>query len=325
MRLFENAPAGWANPWAALEAARHGAALALCEALIRADTAPAIVSALVGHLPHIIQADYWHWREPLSEEDAARRTITTAGAAAWTATAQSGQDAAGYLLAVDLSAESLYSGRLVGVRSYQPDVQPFNLAEAALLTHLAGHAVHALARLQRLALLEQLSFNDELTRLYNARYLRDYLAKELARARRQNEVVAALFLDLDDFKFVNDAHGHLVGSHILQEFSELILATVRNTDMAARYGGDEFVVILPSTDLAAAALVAERLRRRLAQYIFHGGQGLRLALTASFGVACYPLHAHTPQELIARADAAMYEAKAAGKNRLCLAPMPATP
>lgn len=321
---MENSPLR-ADPCAALDASRQSVALALSWALLRADTVPAIAAALVEHLPQLIPADYWHWREGLPEKDIGWRTIAAAGAGVLTTMAQTGQDTAGHLLAVELSAESLYLGRLVGVRGYRHDALPFTPSEAALLTHLTGHAMHALARLQRLTLLEDLSFNDELTRLYNIRYLHEYLNKELARARRLNEVVAALFFDLDDFKFVNDAHGHLVGSHILQEFSELILATVRNTDMAARYGGDEFVIILPNTDLAAATLVAERLRRRLAQYIFHGGQGLRLALTASFGIACYPLHAHTPRELIARADAAMYEAKAAGKNRLCLAPMPATP
>jgi diguanylate cyclase (GGDEF)-like protein len=189
-----------------------------------------------------------------------------------------------------------------------------------LLHALAQPIAHALARTQRLADLEQLSYTDELTRLYNARYWREWLAKELARAQRERSQLAVLFFDLDNFKDINDAYGHLVGSHVLQECGAILMESVRASDVAARYGGDEFVVILPSTDLERAIIVAKRLRQNLARHRFDGGQELSLRLTASFGIACYPLHAHTPYELIARADAAMYTAKAAGKNRLRHAP-----
>jgi len=126
--------------------------------------------------------------------------------------------------------------------------------------------------------------------------------------------VAALFLDLDDFKQVNDAHGHLAGSHVLMEMAAVILSSIRDTDAVARYGGDEFVIVLPDTQIELAGTVAERIRDKISRHRFHAGRNLKLSLTASFGVAAFPLHASSPQQLIASADTAMYEAKAANKN-----------
>ena len=126
--------------------------------------------------------------------------------------------------------------------------------------------------------------------------------------------MAALFLDLDDFKRVNDAHGHLAGSHVLMEMAAVILSSIRDTDAVARYGGDEFVIVLPDTQIELAGTVAERIREKIAHHHFSAGRNLKLSLTASFGVAAFPEHASSPQQLIACADTAMYEAKAANKN-----------
>ena len=136
----------------------------------------------------------------------------------------------------------------------------------------------------------------------------------MKRARRYGSLVSSFFLDLDDFKQINDRHGHLVGSHVLMEMAAVILSSVRDTDVVARYGGDEFVVVLPETDTEMGLRVAERVRERIAGHEFTGGRALRLRLTASFGVASFPAHAQSPQQLIAAADTAMYEAKAAHKN-----------
>lgn len=194
------------------------------------------------------------------------------------------------------------------------NVQAFQSVEVELINALAVPVASALANSVRIAEAERLSQTDDLTKLHNARYLRQYLLNEVKRARRYNSSVTALFLDLDDFKGINDEHGHLVGSHLLMEMAMIILASVRDTDVVARYGGDEFVIVLPETDLELAALVAERVRAKIAAYAFTGGRRLRLSITASFGVANFPLHAQSPQQLIAYADAAMYEAKAARKN-----------
>jgi diguanylate cyclase (GGDEF)-like protein len=202
----------------------------------------------------------------------------------------------------------------------------FSQAEASLLSALAVPIASALSNSVRIAEAERLSLTDDLTKLHNARFLRQFLLSEIKRARRYGSTVAAFFLDIDDFKSINDRHGHLVGSHVLMEMASVILSSVRDTDVVARYGGDEFVIILPESALEQVLLVAERVREKIARHQFHGGRSLSLYLTASFGVAAFPLHAHSPQQLIACADSAMYEAKAANKNciRVAASPLPPT-
>jgi len=217
------------------------------------------------------------------------------------------------VIALPLISGERIIGVLEGNRSAVGS-RSFRKSEAELLEALAPPIGSALANSARIADAERLSQTDDLTKLHNARYLRQYLSNEIRRARRYGSSVSALFFDLDDFKRVNDAHGHLVGSHVLMEMAAVILSSVRDTDSVARYGGDEFVVILPETGLHQAALVAERIRNTIEQHAFTGGRRLRLMLTASFGIAIFPQHASSPQQLIACADSAMYEAKAASKN-----------
>lgn len=200
----------------------------------------------------------------------------------------------------------------------------FSKAEMELLNALAVPVASALANSVRIAEAERLSQTDDLTKLHNARYLRQYLTNEIKRARRYNSSVAAIFLDLDDFKRINDIHGHLVGSHVLMEMAAVILSSVRDTDAVARYGGDEFVVILPETNIEQAELVASRLRAKTERHEFTGGRRLQLKITASFGIAAFPEHAQSPQQLVASADTAMYEAKAAHKNCVRLASKPSS-
>jgi diguanylate cyclase (GGDEF)-like protein len=219
------------------------------------------------------------------------------------------------ILALPLIGGERVMGVLEAVRDRQ-GARPFTKRESELLGALAAPLSSALANSVRIAEAERLSQTDDLTKLHNARYLRQFLLVELRRARRYGSSVSSLFFDIDDFKSINDAHGHLVGSHVLMEMAAVILSSVRDTDMVARYGGDEFVVILPETPIEQAVYVAERVREKIARHAFTGGRRLHLNITASFGVAAFPQHAPSPQQLVACADAAMYEAKAAGKNRV---------
>lgn len=204
--------------------------------------------------------------------------------------------------------------RILGVLEGERKRGTFTKSEVAVLDALSLPVASALANAVRIGEAERLSQTDDLTKLHNARYLRQFVLNEIRRARRYGSSVAALFLDLDDFKRVNDAHGHLAGSHVLMETAAVILSSIRDTDAVARYGGDEFVIVLPDTQIELAGTVAERIREKLAQYQFNAGRNLKLSLTASFGVAAFPEHASSPQQLIAAADKAMYEAKAANKN-----------
>lgn len=227
------------------------------------------------------------------------------------------------ILAVPLVNGERVLGVLEAVREGESTFT-FKKSEMELIGALTVPVASALANSVRIAEAERLSQTDDLTKLHNARYLRHYLLNEVKRARRYNSSVTALFLDLDDFKGINDEHGHLVGSHVLMEMAMIILSSVRDTDVVARYGGDEFVIVLPETDLAFASCVAERVREKIAGHAFTGGRRLRLSLTASFGVANFPEHAQSPQQLVAYADAAMYEAKAARKNCIRFAHPPQT-
>jgi diguanylate cyclase (GGDEF)-like protein len=190
----------------------------------------------------------------------------------------------------------------------------FSAADARVLDAVVSSIARSLSNSVRIADAERLSLTDELTRLHNARYLRPFLVNEIKRARRYQTKVAALFLDLDDFKQVNDLHGHLAGSHCLVEVAALLLPSVRDTDCVVRYGGDEFVVILPEAGPEDAALVAERIRAKVETHKFTGGRRLKISLTVSLGAAVFPDNALSPQQLISCADQAMYAAKAANKN-----------
>jgi diguanylate cyclase (GGDEF)-like protein len=186
---------------------------------------------------------------------------------------------------------------------------------------LASHAVVALenARLHRIV--ERQALIDGLTGLANRRQCEETLADELARVERFGGSLAVVVADLDWFKDVNDRHGHPAGDSVLAEFAVLLQETVRDVDLAGRWGGEEFVLILPGTDLTGGAQLAERIRVALAGRIVLAVDRTPITVTASFGVAATP-PARTAPELFAAADAAMYQAKRAGKNRVETAPEP---
>jgi diguanylate cyclase (GGDEF)-like protein len=184
---------------------------------------------------------------------------------------------------------------------------------------LAAHAVVALdnARLHRIV--ERQALVDGLTGLANRRQCEETLAGELARVDRFGGALAVVVADLDWFKDVNDRYGHPAGDAVLREFARLLQETVRDVDLACRWGGEEFVLVLPGTDLDGAVRLAERIRVALEGRTVLTADGTPIPVTASFGVAATP-HATAASELFAAADAALYEAKRGGKNRVETAP-----
>jgi diguanylate cyclase (GGDEF)-like protein len=186
-----------------------------------------------------------------------------------------------------------------------------SLLTVALLAYTLGQPIlRSLGELSRVA---RLADRDELTDLANLRGFRESLGHELRRADRFGKPVSLILTDLDDFKNVNDRHGHQVGDDVLKLFAEVLRAGAREVDLTARIGGEEFAVLLPETDLAGGEQLAERLRRSLEDRALRLPEGGELKVTASFGVASYP-EAPTEAELQAAADAALYRVKAAGKN-----------
>ena len=158
---------------------------------------------------------------------------------------------------------------------------------------------------------ERRATTDQLTGLYNRRFLQSYLDKELNRARRYDQQFSVVFLDVDDFKLINDTHGHTVGDRVLARVGREITSLLRLEDIAVRYGGEEFVIVLPQTHLVGAKVFAERLRARLAQ-----DDESAIAVQFSAGIASYPFDGTTVSQLINTADAALYQAKLAGKDRV---------
>jgi diguanylate cyclase (GGDEF)-like protein len=166
---------------------------------------------------------------------------------------------------------------------------------------------------------DRLAWTDDLTGLFNYRFLLHFLRMELARCTRYRKSAAVLFMDVDWFKRVNDTYGHLQGSAILTEFAGLLSCHVRQADAVVRYGGDEFVIVLTEIAFDEAVQVAERLREMISQYCFRASNGQTVRLTVSIGVAGYPEHADSAEKLIHCADTAMYLAKQDNKNCIKIA------
>ena len=162
----------------------------------------------------------------------------------------------------------------------------------------------------------RLNFTDDLTALYNSRFMRLYLDRELRRCRRSRSSLSLLFMDLDAFKAVNDTFGHLAGSRSLVEVGEILEKTVRDADVLIRYGGDEFVIVCPETPQAGGLVIAEKIRLVISQTTFLRSMSIEARLSASIGVAAYPESANDVRALISSADQAMYQAKALGKDRV---------
>jgi diguanylate cyclase (GGDEF)-like protein len=191
--------------------------------------------------------------------------------------------------------------------------ESFDTEQTMTAGSLASHAAIALenARLHRIV--EQQALVDGLTGIANRRQCEDSLSHEIARAERLGTPLTLVLADLDDFKGINDVHGHAVGDDVLREFAAVLRATVRESDLAGRWGGEEFLLLLPGTDGEGGAHLADRVRMALAERSFLGRDAAVLRVTCSFGVAQH--HAGGDErELLAAADRALYRAKRRGKN-----------
>jgi diguanylate cyclase (GGDEF)-like protein/PAS domain S-box-containing protein len=180
----------------------------------------------------------------------------------------------------------------------------------------------AIANLQLRETLRSQAIRDPLTSLYNRRYMDETLLRELSRVKRKQAPLSVIMVDIDHFKRLNDTAGHAVGDEVLKRVAQQLTSAVRREDVACRYGGEEFALILPELTIERARERAERLRHEIEGLFVEMG-GLRIGpVTASFGVACYPVHGSSGEALLQLADKALYQAKTSGRNRVCVADMP---
>ncbi|MGA8273124.1 MAG: diguanylate cyclase [Candidatus Sulfotelmatobacter sp.] len=214
----------------------------------------------------------------------------------------------------------LAQGETLGILHLQStdDAPQLEASELSFKTTFAGQIGLSIANIRLREALRTQSVRDALTGLYNRRYLEEALEREVRRAGRAAQHLGLLMIDLDHFKRFNDTYGHDAGDVVLREAASFLLKNVRAEDFVCRYGGEEFVVILPTADLEGAHARGERLRSKMRELaIMHQGKSLGM-VTFSVGVAVFPEHGASSKELMAAADAALYEAKRGGRDRVVL-------
>ncbi len=221
-------------------------------------------------------------------------------------------DKARIIISAPLMAKKAMYGLLVAI--HQPNGQLYSGEDIRLITILANQAAIALENTLLYQKLEKEAITDGLTGVYNYRFLMSSLETEMKRARRFNQEFSFVMLDVDNLKLYNDRHGHLSGSQALKEIAVIIKDNCREIDFVSKYGGDEFGILLPQTNLYGAEKVTRRIIHVVGNHRFNESEtGL---LTCSAGIACFPRDGTAVSDLINSADKALYQAKRSGKNQL---------
>lgn len=322
---------------AALRIARLERLLQLAKKLRAALSLQELICVLDDNLPRLFPDSAWELLLPdamTREFRLVKHASQQSAAAAQTLLedSQSGQQIS-RLLAIDslsgshdpTSHQVLYAGTRVDLIPFVDNARVIGilavwLAEAATADQredldAAGEMIgHSLRNVQTYEHLRQQNITDDLTGLFNARHFHHLMDYEIERSRRYGHELSLIFIDLDHFKLVNDNYGHLVGSSLLAEVGRLFAQSMRKINLACRYGGDEFAILLPSTPKQGARTLAEILRQALNSTTLSGGADHAIRITASFGIASFPDDASDKDELIQLADAAMYQVKKSGRD-----------
>lgn len=219
----------------------------------------------------------------------------------------------------EMAVPMISRGKVVGVLDAESKkIGAFEEADQKVFSILASSAAMAIENAMLHQQTEELTIIDELTGIYNFRYFTKKLTGELKRAKRYHQPLSLLMIDIDWFKRCNDSYGHLFGNFVLKTLSSVISSCIREVDILSRYGGEEFVVILPQTTKIDAKRIGERIRYQVESTTFKDKTGpTKTFLTVSLGVASYPVDAEAQEELIKKVDQALYIAKGKGKNLVC--------
>ncbi|HEY5678388.1 MAG TPA: sensor domain-containing diguanylate cyclase, partial [Myxococcales bacterium] len=288
--------------------------------LLDDSTRDLIIEAVAGEAPRDARGLRFHLGEGVTGEAAARgKTVYVTDVTRDTRflNYKVGKKCVGSFLAVPLRSK----GNVLGVMNFsRPRVDAFTLQDVRLMEAVAARAALSIANARLYQQTLELSFTDALTGVPNRRQLFLRLDQELSRSTRFGDPLSLLMIDLDLFKRVNDAYGHVVGDGVLRGVARALSQNVRRIAVLARIGGDEFCVLLPRAGKHEALEVAEKLRRAVAAAELPGPQGQPpLRITSSAGVATLGADAHDAATLMERADAALFEAKRLGRDRVVLA------
>ncbi len=199
------------------------------------------------------------------------------------------------------------------------EFNPLSKRDMEVLTTVADYAAIALENSRNYQRIQELTITDDISGLYNSRYLHQIIKNEIDKYERYHNPFSIIFFDLDLFKQVNDTYGHLVGSQMLHKVAKVILKIVRRVDLAVRYGGDEFVIVLPQANKKQAHAAAKRLRNAINAEVYFAEEGFNIRITASFGVATYGDDATSKDELLRAVDEAMYRIKNTSRDGIALA------
>ncbi len=192
-----------------------------------------------------------------------------------------------------------------------PDALGPSLPQFLSFSHIFLNHVALLLRIENL---EFHSVKDDLTLTYNQKYLRNFVQNEIERCKRYPSIFSVVFFDLDNLKSINDEYGHLIGTEALKDAANILRCEVRKIDLLSRFGGDEFVIVLVKADAEKAYETCDRIKQRLGNTIFLKDKNLNIQMTGCFGISCFPRDGSTVDELIKKADSAMYDVKRRGKN-----------
>ena len=216
------------------------------------------------------------------------------------------------LICVPMKSNDRVMGVIELVNKFEE--QPWGEDDMYALETIAEYGAIALDNANSFKRIQRLVISDEHTTLFNARHLHESLDKLIGFSKRDGGSISLIFFDLDHFKSVNDTWGHMAGSKLLREVGLLLRGIVRPGDIPVRYGGDEFIVVMPSTGKQEAVEFAQAIRNKINYNDFLKSEGLRVNLTASFGVATFPDDSKTKDELLSKADTAMYDVKESGRD-----------